>query len=366
MAENEPLPSDPFNQNDLDEILKKFKSEGMAVIPNFITEIECVNLILAAENILKELKPKLTKPEKTLFNSQHHWPTDLNQLFDSIESVKYFYEKDAVSNDFKFTEDPITNLPYQPENAISKLGYGLHFESDAFKDSLIFSDDSKNILRKLNFKLPKVVQSMYIFKQAYIGDATPAHRDATYLYNEKKPRQKMNESKSYYHSEPLNFSDANPGNNIIGFWLALEDADLHNGCLEYIPKSHINKSKISNLIKKRLIRLKTKCEVPHKTMLQTSNSIDPNRLRKTPMTDQLTYIGFETLPKDNDPKWTPLEVKKGDLILVHGSVIHRSKKNTSSKSRNSLSWHYIESGPDYYWNENNWIQLKNMKNFPGI
>jgi hypothetical protein len=50
-----------------------------------------------------------------------------------------------------------------------------------------------------------MVQSMYIFKQPRIGGPVDAHQDSTFLYTTPQ--------------------------SVTGFWWAVEDATLNNGCL---------------------------------------------------------------------------------------------------------------------------------------
>ena len=59
---------------------------------------------------------------------------------------------------------------------------------------------------------PVVLQSMYIFKQPSIGGEVGCHQDATFLY-----------------TDPI---------TVTGFWFALEDATLENGCLWAAPGGH--------------------------------------------------------------------------------------------------------------------------------
>jgi phytanoyl-CoA hydroxylase len=76
----------------------------------------------------------------------------------------------------------------------------------------LFFFKSKGIFKSVGFVKPIVCQSMYIFKQPFIGDKVGTHQDASYLY-----------------TEPL---------KVIGIWIALEDCTLENGCLHFIPGSH--------------------------------------------------------------------------------------------------------------------------------
>merc|ERR1719461_2659646 len=43
-----------------------------------------------------------------MFASPHHWDTKLELLFESAECMKFFWEKDAVSEKFEINENPLT------------------------------------------------------------------------------------------------------------------------------------------------------------------------------------------------------------------------------------------------------------------
>ena len=55
--------------------------------------------------------------------------------------------------------------------------------------------------------------------------------------------------------------------------------------------------------------------------------------------------------------WSPLEVSAGDLVLIHGGVLHRSFANNSDMNRHIVTWHCIE-GEGCSWSEGNWQQLE--------
>jgi len=46
----------------------------------------------------------------------------------------------------------------------------------------------------------------------------------------------------------------------------------------------------------------------------------------------------------------------GDLVLIHGSVLHRSERNTSDKTRFAYTFHMIESPPYAVYDDKNWLQ----------
>lgn len=46
----------------------------------------------------------------------------------------------------------------------------------------------------------------------------------------------------------------------------------------------------------------------------------------------------------------------GDLVLIHGSVLHKSERNTSPNTRFAYTFHMIESSPLADYDEKNWLQ----------
>ncbi|KAI5636979.1 phytanoyl-CoA dioxygenase (PhyH) domain-containing protein [Phthorimaea operculella] len=140
-----------------------------------------------------------------------------------------------------------------------------------------------------------VVQSMYIYKNPGIGGEVIEHQDATYLHTEPTPA--------------------------VGFWIALEDATLQNGCLWMARGSH------KSGVHRRLVRS------PGKTELEYD--------RPAPIYPQSAF--------------TPVPVSKGTCILIHGLVVHRSAPNRSDKSRHAYTFHVVETHNNTY-SPDNWLQ----------
>ena len=44
----------------------------------------------------------------------------------------------------------------------------------------------------------------------------------------------------------------------------------------------------------------------------------------------------------------------GSVVIIHGSVVHRSSANHSDKSRIIYTFHLVEGGPGYIYDEHNW------------
>jgi hypothetical protein len=106
------------------------------------------------------------------------------------------------------------------------------------------------------------------------------------------------------HQDQL-FIRAQPGTSIAA-WMALERADVANGCLQVAPGSH---------------RLPLLCESSADTEVS------------------FTDVGSD-VPDDLDTE--PVEMEAGDVLFFHGNLIHGSLPNTTTdRSRVSLIGHYV-------------------------
>ncbi|GAA5908552.1 phytanoyl-CoA dioxygenase family protein [Sporobolomyces salmoneus] len=155
---------------------------------------------------------------------------------------------------------------------------------------------------------------MIICKNAQVGGKVSIHDDSTFLY-----------------TNPL---------SAMGFWFALEDCTTENGCLSFIPGSHK-----TNRINKRLVRV--------------NGGRDGTEIVAIPGVEG-SGIDWEA-----HPGWKTAECRTGDLVLIHGSVIHRSERNLSEKSRFIYTFHCIEGPEHAEWDDLNWLQTPG-KEFPSL
>ena len=224
---------------------------------------------------------------KTKFTCDTVAPNSDQYFIESSDKIHFFFEPDAFKDGV---------LMFEKETSINKIGHGLHIKDQLFKE---FSTSQRiiDIARDLEFKKPLILQSMVIAKQPIIGGEVTPHQDSTFLY-----------------TNPV---------SAVGFWFALEDCTIENGCMSFAPGSHKRYP-----IKRRFIN----------TELGT-------KFVDLPVNDR-------SEPADDD--YVLAETKKGSLVLIHGGVYHKSGYNHSSKSRFIYTFHLIDG--QYEYDNKNWLQ----------
>lgn len=278
------------------EDVHKFHREGYLLVENFLTDEECDYLKARAFEIVNKAEldqhPVVTFGTKT--TEQKHVKTDY--FITSGDKIRFFFEEGAV--------DEHGRLTVEPELALNKIGHALHALDPDFKE-VTFSDRVKGVSKSLNFKKPCVVQSMVIFKPPKIGGVVKPHQDSTFLY-----------------TSPM---------NLLGFWIALEDADTGNGCMWFAPGSH-------------------------------KNGI-PGRLKRQYKDGNVDTAYDGGIPCTSSDEYVAVPVKKGSLVLIHGEVVHKSGANLSDRSRNIYTFHLYDAGTSA-WSEDNWLQPTEDLPFP--
>ena len=148
---------------------------------------------------------------------------------------------------------------------------------------------------------------MIICKQPEIGGAVPPHQDSTFLYTDPP--------------------------SAVGFWYALEDATMENGCLSFLTGSHKTAE-----VEKRFVR----------KAAGAGTEFIVNEGKRFPLGE-----GFGKGKTDGG--YTMEEVKSGSLVLIHGNILHKSQKNVSKRGRIIYTFHIIEGEATVY-DERNWLQ----------
>ncbi|XP_077967270.1 phytanoyl-CoA dioxygenase domain-containing protein 1 homolog [Styela clava] len=270
-----------------DHLLKKFQDDGFLIMENYYDDELCDKLRHECSLIIDKMNPEEHKTVFETQNDEEHVGDDY--FLTSGDKIRFFWETEAVNDK--------GNLNRPKHIALNKIGHALHFLNPAFKDAT-FTPELKIILQRLGYIRPVVPQSMYIFKQPNIGGEVTKHVDATFLDN--NPRK------------------------LTGFWIALEDTTLENGCLYFAPGSHKNVDLNFKMVRN-----------PDK------------RKRGVIFEGELEYC--------TDNEFISVPVKKGSMIIIDGLVQHYSAKNISDKSRHIYTFHVAESYQTE-WSKKNWLQ----------
>ena len=259
---------------------EEFSRQGFLVLPGFVPAATCDALKARAEQLVAGFQPETV----SIFSTHEQTKTSDEYFLSSGDQIRFFFEEGAFKPDGSLRQDKALS--------INKIGHALH-DLDPVFERFSRTPELAALASELGLKQPLLLQSMYIFKQPFIGGEVNSHQDATFLYTEPP--------------------------TCLGFWFALEDATLENGCLWALPGGH------QLGLKKRFVRAEG-----GGTAFQVLDS--------TPLPEQ---------------GMVPLEVEKGTLVVLHGLLPHKSGANTSPKSRHAYSVHLIDGTARYP--EDNWL-----------
>lgn len=264
------------------EQLAVYHRDGFLVIEGFVDPKECDKLRARASQLVDQFDPEgITY----IFTTKDQSKSRDQYFLDSASTIRFFFEEGAFLEDGSFR--------FSKERCINKFGHAMH-DLDSVFDKFSRTGKLASLIADLGIDHPLLMQSMYIFKQPFIGGEVTCHQDGTFLF-----------------TEP---------DTTIGLWFALEDATLENGCLWVIPEGHLNP------LKSRFLKTEkggTRFEIYDSASWDLTGMI-------------------------------PLEVQKGSLIILHSRVPHMSYGNHSAKSRHAYTLHIIDAKSQYL--EDNWLQ----------
>jgi phytanoyl-CoA hydroxylase len=265
-----------------DEQLAAYERDGFLVVPDFVAVAECERLMAHANELVEDWDEN---EARSVFSTTDQTRTTDDYFLDSGDKVRFFFEEQAFDVD--------GGLRQPKQLSINKIGHAEH-DLDPLFSAFSRRPAAADIAADVGFTKPLLVQSMYIFKQPRIGGEVVQHQDATFLY-----------------TDPI---------SVVGFWYALQDATVENGCLWAVPGGHLAS------LRKRFRR-------------KAGGGTEFEEYDAAPFSD----VGQ-----------VPLEAAAGTLVLLHGLLPHRSGHNSSAQSRHAYSVHVVEAAADYP--TDNWLQ----------
>ncbi|TNE61624.1 MAG: phytanoyl-CoA dioxygenase family protein [Alphaproteobacteria bacterium] len=261
-----------------------FDRDGVLVLDGLIRPEECDRLKARMMELVDCFDPAA---HRSVFSSTSRQHDQDAYFLESGHETRFFFEEEAFDADDKLTA---------PKHlALNKVGHAMH-DTDPVFSAFARQDAFRLAATGLGHQDPLLLQSMYIFKQPRIGGEVVCHQDGTYLRTEPE--------------------------SCLGFWVAVEDATVENGCLWGIPGGH----KTGGL-RSAFYRAETGVHTWHETLDDT--------------------------PFDEDLK-APLEAPKGTVLVFGGLFPHLSSANRSDRSRHAYTLHTIDRSAHYP--ADNWLR----------
>jgi phytanoyl-CoA hydroxylase len=273
------------------EQVDRYHRDGFLVVPGFAGVEQCAELRDAALAIVDDFRPT---GERTVFTTDEQERVSNDEFLASGRGVWCFFEEDAFADD--------GSLRQHPRLSINKIGHATHDLDPTFR-RFSYTTQLADVAADLGMAEAIALQSMYIFKQPHIGGEVGCHQDATFLY-----------------TDPI---------SVIGFWFAIEDATVDNGCLWALPGGH------------------------RTSLRQQFRRADGGA---DPADDGVgtEFVVLDPAPLPHPSELVPLEVAAGTLVVLHGLLPHWSDVNRSATSRHAYSLHCIDANAHYpAWN---WLQ----------
>ena len=260
-----------------------FARDGVLVIDDFASAVACEALRERALQLVAEHAPRAPG---TVFSTRDQRHAKDAYFEASANRIGAFFEEGA------FDAEGRRCVPLA--RAVNKLGHAMH-DLDPVFDAFSRGPRLQAVAEGVGLVDPKMLQSMYIFKQP--GGEVMCHQDSTYLYTEPE--------------------------SVVGFWFAIEDAHRGNGCLGGLPGEY--RKGLKEVFRR-----------------QRDGSFRLEACDPAPAWDMSRL------------EW--LEVPRGTLIVFNGSFPHLSETNCSAESRHAYTLHAVSGQADYP--ASNWIQRR--------
>jgi phytanoyl-CoA hydroxylase len=254
-----------------------YHRDGFLVIEDFVTPDACLALRERANEIVAACEPggRLSAAPR---------------LFESAAGITCFFARHAFGPDGRLVQDKVLG--------VSKIGHAMH-DLDPVFEAFTYTSQLAAVAHDVGLEDPLALQSTYLLEQPHTGGQVGCHQDAALLY-----------------TEPV---------TVTGFWFAIEDATMDNGCLWAQPGGHRG---------------------PLRGVYQRAEELGEGATK---------YVELDDTPLPDPPAgMVPIVARAGTMVVLHGLLPHWSDANRSSASRHAYSLHCISAAAHYpSWN---WLQ----------
>jgi phytanoyl-CoA hydroxylase len=263
-------------------MMADYREAGVLILRDFVSRDACDRLRQRMLEMVNDFDPTTVK---TVFSTTSDTHQADDYFVSSGDKIRFFLENGAFDADGKLRQSKADSL--------NKVGHAMH-DLDPVFDAFSRTPDLAGVAGSLGIEQPGIIQSMYIFKPPRIGGEVVCHQDSTYIYTEPE--------------------------SCVGFWFALQDATLENGCMRFIPGAH-------------------------KAPLRKRNYRDESGRIVNEILDDTPFDLADTVPA---------EAPAGTLVVFDGRAPHYSGPNRSHKSRHAYTLHVIDQACHYP--ASNWLQ----------
>ena len=263
------------------EMRDAFEDCGVVIVRDFVAPSACAALRQRALELVEGFDPEDVRSVFSTTDDAHQAD---DYFISSGDKIRFFLEDGAFDDSGKLTQ--------RKEHCLNKMGHAMH-DLDPLFDRFSRTPDLAAVVRDIGVEDPVIIQSMYIFKPPRIGGEVVCHQDSTYIYTEPE--------------------------SCVGFWFALEDATIDNGCMYFVPGGH-------------------KGPLRRRNFRRPDGSLVTETIDETPFPETCL----------------PAEAKTGTLVIFDGRAPHLSGPNRSGKSRHAYTLHVIDRNCHYP--AENWLQ----------